>query len=330
LVYNEGNDVYLVRSNRERHLLGRGILRGAQLWSPDGLELILTPPDGNPDNGQAIRIANLATGEVQEVRFDYTPYGTNFDWSPDGNFLFYEHRVAGTNVIELRVYDLAAKASRLLAEIPQASPNDKLLSAGWSPDGRLIAFVAKISEQYDLFVIEAETLNLRQLTFSPDTEVLVAWSPVANHLILGTNPDPFGLDVSRPFKTQEFQIIDDTGNQLALFSSFDGFITTAAWSPDGQQIAYSVDDALCILAVSDLSSTCPLEDTKLNSAEYSLAWDSPAAWSLDGRWLAFQAVEIDALLCYELFLFDLTTNTLVEPDFPSCSYSNLYWSRATP
>src|SRR5690606_33198826 len=111
------------------------------------------------------------------------------------------------------------------------------------------AFVAKISEQYDLFVIEAETLNLRQLTFSPDTEVLVAWSPVANQLILGTNPDPFGLDVSGPFKAQEFQLIDDTGNQLALFGSFDGFITTAAWSPDGQQIAYSVDDALCILLV---------------------------------------------------------------------------------
>jgi Tol biopolymer transport system component len=128
---------------------------------------------------------------------------------------------------------------------------------------------------------------------------------------------------------EKLQLIDDTGAQIALLGSFEA-LTTAAWSPDGQQVVYSADNGLCILNVVNLISVCPLENTMLTAADYALASRSPAAWSADGNWLGFQAVERDALQCFRLFLLDLSTNTVVDPEFPSCTQSSIYWSRAAP
>jgi Tol biopolymer transport system component len=314
-----------MRPNGERRFLGRGLLWGGQPWSPDGLRLIIGPPDGHPDNGQVVTIANLATGETQRLELDYTAYGSNFDWSPDGNFLLY-NRIIENNAVELRLYDFAQQTSGVLIEIPRSFTSEPMPIAGWSADSKQIAFIGKLNGQFDLYTLEVETSALRQLTFSPEAETLAAWSPVSNQLVVVTSPEPWME--SLPFFAEKLQVMDDTGIELIHLGPYE-YMSTAAWSPDGQRIVYSADNGLCILDIATQDSTCPLEDTVLGSG-YSIAQDYPAAWSADGNWLAFDAIKIPGLLCYRLFLLDFRTNTIVDPDVPSCMRSYLYWSRAAP
>jgi Tol biopolymer transport system component len=283
------------------------------------LKFIFTPLPLNHQAGYHAIVVDLVTGQTQRLELTYH---YDLHWSPDGKFLFYG-KINEDNVVALTIYDLTQKTSRLLLEIPLNFATDKFLSVGWSPDSRQVAFIAKLEGQYDLYTLEVETLALRQLTFSPEAEVLAAWSPVANQLVVLTSANERIL--SLPFFAEKLQLIDDSGVELAFLGPFEA-LTNASWSPEGQQIAYSGDEGLCILDVATLDSTCPFEDTIL--AEYVTAPDLPAAWSSDGKWLAFQSY--GETLCYWLFLFDLSTNTVVDPEGPCSTRSYIHWSRAMP
>ncbi len=219
------------------------------------------------------------------------------------------------------MYDFGQQTTEVLLEI--ALDNGAIVfTYGWSSDSRQIAFVANLNGQYDLYTLDIETRTQHQITASSEVEVLAAWSPVDNQLVVITSP--WEWIESATFYGEMLQIIDDTGSEILSLGLFDE-ITTASWSPNGQKIAYAANDQLCILTVAETSSNCPTENTIL--LDYATATEFPAAWSPDGNWLAFQSIELDAPQCYKLFLFDLTTNMLVDPDSPTCSFSNLYWSR---
>jgi dipeptidyl aminopeptidase/acylaminoacyl peptidase len=321
LFYNDGLDIYLVRPNGERHFITEGRLWDGQPWSPDGLKFIYNPNPLLADIIGSAAIVDLSTGQTQSLDRDI--YGYVF-WSPDGKYLFYGKGDVNSSV-ELRLYDFDRQTSELLLEVPLDFASDKVLLAGWSPDSRQVAFIAQLNGQYDLYTMEVETLALQQLTSSPEPEVLATWSPVTNQLLVGTASSIYELHGHRPFRTEKFQLIDDTGAELAFLGPYE-YLSTASWSPDGQRIAYSADEGLCILDVATLDSTCPLEDTIL--AGYVSASDYPAVWSADGKWLAFQSY--DELLCYWLFLFDLSTNTVVDLEGPCSTRSYIHWSRAAP
>jgi Tol biopolymer transport system component len=329
--YNAGDDLYRVRTNGERQLVTTATIpsRG-QPWSPDGLKFFYSIP--SLSNAETAMIADLITGQTQ--RLDILTTGSGY-WSPDGKYLLYTYINEDPSLnledrsLDLMVYSFENLTSRLLIKIPRPSGGSFIPIAGWSPDSRHVAFAADLDGQQDLYKIDIETSELQRLTNSPELEIHVAWSPVADQLVLGTNSDPFALSGSFPFAAEDLRLIDDNGQQLRYIGEFDELVSVS-WSPDGQQIAYSEDGKMCIYHLTDGITTCLLEETILTSAEWATAFYSPVAWSADGNWLAFQSIEIGELQCHRTFIFDLRNNIVVDPIFPSCTFSNISWSRAVP
>lgn len=313
LFYNWGDDIYLVRPNGEQRFIANKLLLGGDPWSPDGLKFLFDPdPDIYPFS---VSVANLTTGETQYLIEEI--YG-DIHWSPDGKYLFYvQWDINGP--VGLTLYDLDQQSSELLLEISLETSYDIVFTAGWSPDSRQVAFIAKLNGQYDLYSIDIETRTQRQLTFSPQMEVLAAWSPVANELVVVTAAQE--LLLSEPFYAEKLQVIDETGTELAYLGPYE-YLLTATWSPDGQRIAYSADEGLCVFNIADTVSNCPLQNTAYGR-RYAIASRIP--WSADSKWLAFQAVELPGLGCYQLFLLDLETETVIEPEGPCSVRSQIHW-----
>ena len=318
--YNDGHDLYRVNTNGERQLLTTADLPFmGQPWSPDGANfLYIVPSFPNKDSAW---VANLITGESYplDIQINYTSY-----WSPDGKNLLYPF-INEDLSLDLSVYNFENFTSRQLIKIPRGS-NTFIPIAGWSPDSQQVAFSADLDGQQDLYKIDIDTLELQRLTNTPELEVQVAWSLVDNLLVVGTNSNPAALSYGTPFTADELHLIDGNGQQLLSLGQFEELVDSVSWSPDGEQIAYSENGKLCIFHLTDGITKCPLEETYLRSTEWATAVHRPVAWSADNSWLAFQSIEIGELQCFRIFIFDLKNNVLVEPEFSTCTFSDIYWS----
>jgi WD40 repeat protein len=322
--YNDGHDLYRVNTNGERQLLTTADLPFmGQPWSPDGANfLYIVPSFPNIDSAC---VANLITGETHplDIQINYTAY-----WSPDGKSLLYPF-INEDLSLDLSVYNFENFTSRQLIKIPEGF-DTFIPIAGWSPDSQQVAFSADLDGQQDLYKIDIDTLELQRLTNTPELEVQAVWSPVDNLLVVGTNSTPGALSYGTPFTAGELHLIDGNGQQLLSLGQFEELVDSVSWSPDGEQIAYSENGKLCIIHLTDGITICPLEETFLRSTEWATAVHSSVAWSANGNWIAFQSVEIGELQCFRIFIFDLKNNILVEPEFPTCTFSDIYWSRAAP
>jgi Tol biopolymer transport system component len=168
------------------------------------------------------------------------------------------------------LFNFESRERTLLASFPRENRYDHYDLAGWSPDSRKIVYQAEIEGQFDLFIVDIETLEVQQLTNDPETETYIYWSPVANHLLVGVSQDsdPF---FHPPYVAQALYLIDEDGNRR-LLAEFEELVQFT-WSPDGRQIAFSTFDDLCLLTIEDLSQYCPLREIFPDDKFYFDHWD---------------------------------------------------------
>jgi len=111
--------------------------------------------------------------------------------------------------------------------------NDKFFDRypRWSTDGKKIAFVSDRSGSYEIWTIDADGTNLRQVTFTgiPGTSFPL-WSPDGKQLLFRTNRLSYLLDLSRDWQQQTPQAIPTLDNPDDFFVAWD-------WSPDGKKLA---------------------------------------------------------------------------------------------
>ena len=191
----------------------------------------------------------------------------------------------------------------------------------YSPDGSRVAFVAidQDSQVAQVFMVNLAEMPpdvnpLRRLTNDGATYSFPSVSPDGNRIAVVKN------DLSGPTPGADIVIIDiQTLTQSALTTDLGTFIETSPrWSPDGLQIAYAAapatdpnnsDIALRASAGYGLQ-TQPVRDP---------ATDIYPVFSPDGRMLAFSSNRNGQ---YDIFIFDLTTQTLsqltntAEEDYP--------------
>lgn len=293
-----------------------GKIGGIQPWSPDGTKFIYWQNDS--PSSRNFFIADLETGEVQ-------PLDARGFWSPDGEYIFFSEDGIGNDVMLVK-YHIESSTRTILDSFPRKSQNSYYNLVGWSPDSKKVAYVAEIDDQYDLFVVDTQTLERQQLTNDTQAEVHVAWSPTENTLLVSTNPESNTFSVY-PFGANNLYLIDESGNR-SLISEFED-LTQISWSPDGQQIAISDDGLLCLISINDFSRVCPLEDV-LPRTEYSAAFSQPATFSPDGQWLAFQVTISGRPGCRDSYLFNLLSGELVQLGGDFCYQAHFLWSPFIP
>jgi Tol biopolymer transport system component len=91
------------------------------------------------------------------------------DWSPDGRSIVYRQADAGKN--GLFILDVQTRAVR-----PLTSGGHENFPS-WSPNGDRIAFTSDRGGDYEIYSIEPDGTDLRQLTHSPGNDAHNAWSP---------------------------------------------------------------------------------------------------------------------------------------------------------
>ncbi|GEM_PF-5199229 len=112
----------------------------------------------------------------------------------------------------------------------------QITAVAWSPDGERIAFVGgenTDATRLDIYVIDWDGSNMRQITDSPARDYAPAWMPDSRRLAFASDRE----------NDDDIYVIDlDSGETRKLFESGMNEYQ-ASFSPDGRYVAYPMSDA---------------------------------------------------------------------------------------
>ena len=253
-----------------------------------------TRVDGEPSGFSALFVMNGDGSNVARI----TAFDT-YDapaWSPDGRSIAFERRVAvqpGSADSVTYVGTMSPNGGRQFLLAPGEAPS-------WSPDGTRLAFERQfVPSEADVFVMNADGSNVRQLTtgFAFDGEP--TWSPDGGRIAF-TSSRAGGREVF---------IMNADGTNPKQLSSCAVLLRTCsepAWSPvpGDERIAYterlSANNVLVNTIKSDRSFNITVTDVTLER-------DAAPSWSADGTVLVF-AGRGDALGRRALYSVDAVLN----------------------
>jgi Tol biopolymer transport system component len=193
-------------------------------WSPDGRRILFS----------ALRKDDAALAQRYDLPFHFPLYVMNADgsdrrrlldvpalpdgkWSPNGaSILFtsaYEAPKSNGPGDAIYLLDLATGKHRRLTTLPDAS------DASWSPDGARVVFSAGGMEAREIYVINADGTNQKQLTNLGTTAMSPAWSPDSRSIA---------------FVANGWFIMDASGANLRHVSRLAAL--KVAWAPDGKHL----------------------------------------------------------------------------------------------
>ena len=114
-------------------------------------------------------------------------------------------------------------------------------SPSWSPDGKRIVFVSNKDGDVrngkptaEIYVMDADGGNQRNLTNHPDRDSSPSWSPDGKRIVFSSDRDRG----EAAHNTEIYAMDDDGGNQERLTSNLTED-QHPSWSPDGKRIAFS-------------------------------------------------------------------------------------------
>lgn len=177
IVYNRagenGSDLFSISAAGgdapHRLTSGQGTDNTLPTVSPDGRRIVFTSGRlGRPElyimDADGTNVNVLTDFESSEKNYRSDP-----DWSPDGRTIAYQERVNGDR-FQIRTVRVTGSSPKYLTSEGQ---NEQ---PSWAPDARHLVFTSDRSGQRQLWILDAESNRVRQLTHSPGSR-LAAWSP---------------------------------------------------------------------------------------------------------------------------------------------------------
>ena len=170
-----------------------------------------------------------------------------------------------------------------------------------------IAFVSSRSGSKEIWVMDYDGANQRQLTSLKSIALTPRWSPDASRIAFTCFAPSGGLT-----SAQICMYSMDTG-KLVSFSRFRGTNITPAWSPDGTQIIFSSSmQGNPELYVTDVGGGRPKRMTMSNGANVSPSWNPKT-----GQTIAFVS---DRGGVPQLYLMNSDCTSATKLDLPDMGY----------
>ena len=141
------------------------------------------------------------------------------------------------------------------------SPDVPDWSPAFSPDGRTIAYMSA----HELWLMDADGGNQRQLTRAGELSEYPSWSPDGRALAFSGH------------RGGDFEVlrIDAAGGEERNLTNTPGDDKWPAWSPDGKQIAYISDDDVYVMAADGSGPR--------NVSKTPNLYENHPSWTPDGR-----------------------------------------------
>jgi TolB protein len=170
-----GSDLYsatVTGGSVIRVTAGGGTDNSQPSFSPDGLRIAFTSSRAGPPEIYIMDADGTNADMFTSYGFDSRNYRSNPDWSPDGLAIAYQAYVPdGSGVFQLFTMSLRDRVPRqLTSETRNEDPS-------WAPDGRHLVFTSGRTGTKELWVIDTQSGQMRQLTHGGATARLPAWSP---------------------------------------------------------------------------------------------------------------------------------------------------------
>lgn len=298
----DATDVYLVDadSGKLQQLTDTDDTEWWPVWSRDRQRLgwVTAPLPETGDEGTPIPVdaaqrqlvvTNADGSDPQRIGSSVLlqTYSGGFSWSPDASQIVYmtSEPAEQSTTSKLHLVNVADGSEVAL-------PEERLgYLPTWSPDGTQIVYGAFVGDpdesgnrESELFLMNSDGSNVRQLTHRPGPDVDPAWSPDSTRIAWwGQDPQTEGSQ-TQPNRLYMVDVASDEVTEL-------GEGADPAWSPDGQHIAFILQqqpeegtfqtDANADIWVMDIET----------GARNPLAQDPSAdlwpVWSPDGQRIAF-------------------------------------------
>ncbi len=204
-----------------------------------------------------------------------TEISSEFYISPDGQQVAF---IKDKNIYKMN-YDGSGMTKLTQSPGEYTSGGSELV---WSPDRTKIAFFSGTYPQQQIYTINADGTNLKNLTNNPQNQVYsvkLFWSPDSSRIAYyeGKAGDLSG-------EKQDIYAIDINGPTAQNLTQKPGNYDTLSWSPDGKLIAFAAGDFS-----QQKLYTINTQTSQLNqlATRLELSGISELAWSFDSQQIAF-------------------------------------------
>ncbi len=191
----------------------------APTWSPDGTKIAFTSDRGGGEY-RVIYIMNSDGNDIFQLT-DPTRDSTDPSWSPDGRRIAFSRSLGETGIY---LIDIDGTNLTGLSVESDSEPN-------WSPDGTKIVFSSFRDDNGEIYVMNSDGTNLRNLTNDPSDDVNPTWSPNGTQIIFASY---------RNGNEQLYIMNADGSNQIRLTNNVWNDYQPE-WSPDGAWIVFVSD-----------------------------------------------------------------------------------------
>jgi Tol biopolymer transport system component len=191
-------------------------------WSPDGQKIVFTKA---ADLWLLDVPSNKLTQLTKQPTLDYMGA-----WSPDGKTIAFTTRRNGTE----EIYSIRPDGSELTNLSRHPKPDADVKNGDfkpiWSPDGREIMFSSRRNGYSDVFIVNVENGELREVAPHSGTDHAEAWSPDGKKVLISSSRAP-----------NKILHIVDLKDNVATPLKVPGVRNdqSASWSPDGQWLAFT-------------------------------------------------------------------------------------------
>ncbi len=289
--YNDPSttEIYLINADGSnlRQLTDNQLIDAGPSWSPDGKNIVFfSNRDGDPNytikkafsakNDGAFQIYSMAAdGQNAQRLTNTTTNDMQPAWSPDGKQIAFSSNRDGNYEIYAMNAD-GSEPTRLTESLTQD------LSPAWLPApgsassvSGTIAYASDLDGDFEIWLVNIDGSNLRQLTNNDAMDISPAWSPDGSRLVFVSNRD--GND-------ELYTMNADGSDVRRLTETPDTSESFPAWSPDGQFISFDSNRGNnwdVYIAKSDGSNPRRLTE---HPGE-----DWISSWSPDGQRIAFES-----------------------------------------